>query len=74
MTRQGIRQLLRRHQDALNRHDVPALLALYAPDAVLESPMFDTVRGREAIGASFDRLFAIFSRLLDRDERRVVSC
>src|SRR6187401_3179804 len=60
MTRHGMRQFLRRHQDALNRHDVPALLALYARDAVLESPMFHTVRGREAIGGSFERLFAIF--------------
>jgi steroid delta-isomerase-like uncharacterized protein len=60
LIRHEIRELLQRHQDALNRHDVPALLALYANDAVLESPMFDTVRGREAIGASFERLFAMF--------------
>ena len=60
MTPHEMKLLLRRHQDALNRHDVPALLRLYADDAVLESPMFDTLRGRAAIGASFERLFTIF--------------
>jgi steroid delta-isomerase-like uncharacterized protein len=60
MTRDAVRQLLRRHQDALNRHNVADLMELYADDAVLESPMFDTVRGRDAIGRSFDRLFTIF--------------
>ncbi len=60
MTRDEARRLLRRHQDALNRHDIPALLVLYAEDAVLVSPMFETVTGREAIGRSFERLFAVF--------------
>jgi len=60
MTRDAVRLLLRRHQDALNRHDVPDLMALYAGDAVLESPMFDTVRGKGAIRRSFHRLFTIF--------------
>jgi steroid delta-isomerase-like uncharacterized protein len=58
--RQQAGELLRRHQDALNRHDVPALVALYSDDAVLISPMFETVTGREAIGRSFERLFTIF--------------
>ena len=55
-----VRLLLGRHQDALNRHDVGALKSFYADDAVVDSPMFDTVRGRDAIGASFERLFALF--------------
>ena len=55
----GIRDLLGRHRDALNRHDVASLMALYAEDAVLVSPMFATVHGRTAIGATFERLFAI---------------
>lgn len=58
--RSAAAELLRQHQEALNRHDVPALTALYAEDAVLISPMFETVRGREAIGRSYERLFAIF--------------
>jgi steroid delta-isomerase-like uncharacterized protein len=53
-------RLLQQHQDALNRHDVPALVALYAEDAVLFSPMFETVSGRDGIGRSYEQLFTIF--------------
>ena len=60
MTREQVRSLLRQHQDALNRHDVQALTALYTDDARIESPMFDTVQGRAAIERSFERLFALF--------------
>jgi steroid delta-isomerase-like uncharacterized protein len=54
------RRLLGLHQDALNRHDVPALAALYAEDAILDSPMFSQVRGRAAIAQSFADLFHLF--------------
>jgi steroid delta-isomerase-like uncharacterized protein len=60
MTRDQAHGLLDQHRDALNRHDVPTLASLYAEDAVLESPMFKTVRGREAIRASFEQLFTLF--------------
>ncbi|MEO8481070.1 MAG: SpoIIE family protein phosphatase [Acidobacteriota bacterium] len=60
MTREEVQSLLQRHQQALNRHDVDALTSLYVDDAVIESPMFDTVHGRDAIRRSFERLFAIF--------------
>jgi steroid delta-isomerase-like uncharacterized protein len=60
MTRDDARAILQRHLDALNRHDVAALAAMYAEDAVLISPMFHTVRGRQAIAESFVRLFEIF--------------
>jgi steroid delta-isomerase-like uncharacterized protein len=60
MTRDDVVALLRRHQDALNRHDVEALTALYSDDAAIESPMFDRVQGREAIRRSYERLFALF--------------
>jgi steroid delta-isomerase-like uncharacterized protein len=60
MTRDQVRRILQLHQDALNRHDVPTLAALYAPDAVVESPMFKTITGRAAIARSFERLFALF--------------
>ncbi|ODS51942.1 MAG: hypothetical protein ABS36_19455 [Acidobacteria bacterium SCN 69-37] len=60
MTRDDVRALLGRHQDALNRHDVTALAGMYADDAVLVSPMFQTVRGRRAIAESFVRLFEVF--------------
>lgn len=57
---QDARRLVQLHQDALNRHDVSALAALYAEDAVLDSPMFNEVRGRAAIAESFSRLFTLF--------------
>jgi steroid delta-isomerase-like uncharacterized protein len=60
MTRDQARRILEQHRDALNRHDVAALVEFYAEDAVLDSPMFKTVRGRRAIGESFNRLFALF--------------
>jgi steroid delta-isomerase-like uncharacterized protein len=60
MTRNEARRFLSHHKDALNLHDVPTLMSLYAEDAVLVSPMFQTVNGRDAIGHSFERLFAIF--------------
>ena len=60
MTRKQAQRILRLHQDALNRHDVAALTAMYAEDAMLESPMLETVRGREAIALSFERLFTLF--------------
>lgn len=60
MTREHVRRILRHHQEALNRHDIQALAGLYAEDAVLVSPMFDTVRGREPIAQSFARLFEVF--------------
>lgn len=53
-------RLLSLHQEALNRHDVQALAVLYAEDAVLDSPMFNQVRGRAAIADSFVRLFQLF--------------
>jgi len=60
VTRSQAERLLRRHQEALNRHDVAALCLLYAEDAVVVSPMFQVLRGRQAIGDAFEHLFAIF--------------
>jgi steroid delta-isomerase-like uncharacterized protein len=60
VTRDDVRALLRRHLEALNRHEVDVLAAMYAEDAELISPMFQTVRGRRAIAESFVRLFEIF--------------
>lgn len=60
MTRDDVRATLQRHLELLNRHDVASLAAMYAPDAELISPMFHTVRGRQAIAESFVRLFEVF--------------
>ena len=59
MTRDEAQRILERHRDAWNRHDVTSLMGLYADDAVLESPMFQIVRGKCAIRESFERLFAL---------------
>jgi steroid delta-isomerase-like uncharacterized protein len=60
MTREEVISLLRRHGDALNRHDVDALASLYSDQATIVSPMFDTVQGRAAIRRSYEQLFATF--------------
>lgn len=60
MTREEVSELLRRHKDALNRHDVPALTTLYAQDAMVTSPMFNTVRGQAAIEGAFKALFTLW--------------
>lgn len=49
--------VLKRHWAAYCRGDVPALLADYADDAVLISPLTGVVRGRAAIGQVMQGLF-----------------
>lgn len=49
MTRQDVEALFDRRGDAFARRDADALGALYAPDAVVDSPIAGgTVRGRDA--------------------------
>jgi len=57
MTRDAVAELLHRHREALNRHDVDALADLYAEDTLVTSPMFNTVRGRAAVRDTFRTLF-----------------
>ncbi len=59
--------VLRRQLDALNRHDLDALMDLYAEDAVLEFPASPAVAGRETIRQAFARFFR------DWDERITVT-
>ena len=50
MTRQQVEDLFTRRQEAMNRHDVACLSAMYTAEAVVESPTAGgTVRGRAAI-------------------------
>jgi steroid delta-isomerase-like uncharacterized protein len=53
--------LVRQFIDAARHRDLPRLAALYADDAVAVSPVFGEVRGREAIRATFERMFATLS-------------
>jgi serine phosphatase RsbU (regulator of sigma subunit) len=51
--------LIHRFHDALNRHDVATLAAFYATDAVVVSPMFNTLYGRDAVRHSYEDLFRL---------------
>src|SRR5690348_9437894 len=55
--------LSRRVIDAANRRDVSALAALYADTAVLVSPVFKRVVGRDAIAATWATLLSKFPDL-----------
>lgn len=53
--------------DALSRNDANALLALYAKDAVLESPLVPHLLGTEhGVLRGHDELRALFARLAER--------
>jgi predicted ester cyclase len=45
------------------RHDLARLATFYASDAVAVSPVFGTVVGRDAIAATWARLFALFPQV-----------
>lgn len=50
--------LIRRQVDALNRHDLDALMATYAEAAVLEYPASPPVHGKAAIRRAYEQFFA----------------
>lgn len=52
--------LFARLADAVNRHDAAMLLSHYADDAIVISPAFHEIRGRQAIAASWERMFTTF--------------
>jgi predicted ester cyclase len=60
MTREEVRALLERHHQALNRHDVAGLTAMYAENAVVKSPIYQTIRGLTEIEHSFEMLFKLW--------------
>ena len=55
-----IQALLDQRAHAWARRDAAALAADYGDDAVVTSPMFPRAEGRDAIQASFEKLFRIF--------------
>jgi steroid delta-isomerase-like uncharacterized protein len=59
VTRLEASELLRRYHAAHSAHDLGALMPLYAEDAVVVSPMFNTLRGRDAIRQSFEAFFRL---------------
>ena len=51
MTREEIVELFARRDAAINEQDLEGLTALFAENAVVESPLGGTHQGRAAIGA-----------------------
>lgn len=60
MSRDQLVQLLARHQEYFRQLDPRALAADYTEDAVVSSPMFPRVVGRDAIERSYVALFDVF--------------
>ena len=61
MTRERIQALLDRYLAAWQRRDVQALVACYAADCEVISPMFRTVRGRSELETSYQDMFLVFT-------------
>ena len=61
MTRDQIVDLFNRRLKAINDHDVESLADLYAPDAVVESPLGGTHQGRAAIESVLGAFFGALS-------------
>jgi steroid delta-isomerase-like uncharacterized protein len=60
LSRDAATAFVRRLADAVNAHDADRLADTYAEDAVVVSPAFSTLVGREAIRASWERIFSTF--------------
>jgi uncharacterized protein (TIGR02246 family) len=60
MSREDATDLVRRMEQAVNAHDTERLLAFYAEEAVMVSPVFGEVPGRDAIGKSYETTFSLF--------------
>lgn len=72
MTRDDVIALFTRRQDALRRHDAPALAADHADDCVLSSPMAGQVVGRDAIADVYRTWFSGFPDLELQQEELVI--
>jgi steroid delta-isomerase-like uncharacterized protein len=80
ISREQALAIVRLFVDAARRRDLAQLVGLYAEDAVAVSPVFGEVRGREAIEATFERMFAtltdvaveIMDALVDGDRVAVI--
>jgi steroid delta-isomerase-like uncharacterized protein len=80
MTGDEIRAFIDRHLRAWERQDVAALVADYCDDCELVSPLFQTVKGREGVEASWrdlykslgDWVFEVDDVIVDRDVDRAV--
>lgn len=60
MNRAAAHQLVRELEAAANAHDTDRLMRIYADDAVLVSPIWGELRGRDTIAKTWNRTFALF--------------
>jgi steroid delta-isomerase-like uncharacterized protein len=60
MTRDDVIKLIDEWQRALENRDAVAFTALYAENAMLESPLGGWLNGREAVHKAFDAFFKAF--------------
>ena len=61
MTREQVTAFFERRRTHWEHGDAAALSATHANDGVIQSPVFGTVRGKDAIEASYRDLFRVFS-------------
>lgn len=62
MTNDDIRSFLERFRHAWEKEDVQTLVACYADDCVVVSPIFSTLTGRAHVEKSFIDLFKAFGK------------
>ena len=60
MTRKEALAFASKLANAVNTHDVRTLVSFYAEDAVLVSPVFQQVNGREAIARNWEVIFSTY--------------
>ena len=72
MTCDAIMALLARRHDAIVRRDAAALMADYAEDAVVESPLAGIVKGREANQQVYRAWWSAFPDRVDHVEEAIV--
>jgi steroid delta-isomerase-like uncharacterized protein len=72
MTRDEITVLLTERERAFRDSDPDRVSAVYADDAVLVSPLFGTVTGRDAISASHHQLFKVFKDMVIKTEPPII--
>ena len=69
---ENIEAVIQRWEDALSDHDAEALLACYAPDAVLESPVAAHILSGRGVCQGHEELRPFFAEVVARtpDERQ----
>jgi steroid delta-isomerase-like uncharacterized protein len=72
MNRSDLQRMTEQYIAAMNRHDPVALAALYAPACHVDSPLFATLHGRDAVEASYRQWFTIFPDIEFKPESTVL--